>query len=118
MQPQMQSLPSGRWVTVRSYQEVQAAPIPVDGTAVIFMLESDPVLYMASMVNGQKCISAFSITPLVYDATPQQPQDPQPTIEDRVGMLEASIADLAQYIKEVLPRESDTKPTQRALTTK
>ena len=118
MQPQMQPLPSGRWVTVRSYQEVQSAPIPVDGTAVIFMLESEPVLYMASMVNGQKCISAFSISPLVYEATPQQPQDPQPTIEERVGTLETSIAELTKYLKEAIPHESNTKPAQRALTTK
>ena len=113
--PQMQPLPSGRWITVRSYQEVQAAPIPVDGSAVIFMLESEPVIYIASMVNGQKCISAFSITPLVYENPPQQSQNPQPTIEDRVGTLETSIADLAKYIKEALPHESDPKPAQRAL---
>ena len=118
MQPQMQPLPSGRWVTVRSYQEVQSAPIPVDGSAVIFMLESEPVLYMASMINGQKCISAFSISPLVYETTPQQPQDPQPTIEERVGTLETSIAELTKYLKEAIPHESNTKPAQRALTTK
>lgn len=118
MQPQIQPLPSGRWLTVRSYQEVQSAPIPVDGSAVIFMLESEPVIYIASMVNGQKCISAFSISPLVYESQPQPVQEPQPTIEDRVGTLEASIADLTKYIKEAIPHESDPKPAQRAIKAK
>ena len=115
--PQMQPLPAGRWLTVRTYQEVQSAPIPVDGSAVIFMLESEPVIYIASMVNGQKCISTFSITPLVYE-NQQQQQVPQPTIEERVGTLEASISELANYIKEAIPHESDTKPTPRAVKAK
>ena len=115
LQPQIQPLPSGRWATVRTYQEVQSAPIPVDGSAVIFMLESEPIIYIASMVDGQKCISAFSITPLVYENHQQQQVQPPP-IEDRVGTLETSIAELTKYIKEAIPHESDSKPAQKAVT--
>lgn len=114
LQPQIQPLPSGRWATVRTYQEVQSAPIPVDGSAVIFMLESEPIIYIASMVDGQKCISAFSITPLVYENQQQQQVQP-PSIEDRVGTLETSIAELTKYIKEAIPHESDSKPAQKAV---
>lgn len=92
------SMPMGRWAMVNNLNEVQTTPIPADGSQMLFMLKDDPVLYMVSMVDGQRMIQGFTIAPLVMDTVPQQKVDN--TLESRMSKLESSIAQLMDALGE------------------
>lgn len=92
------SPPMGRWAMVSSLSEVQTIPIPADGSQMLFMLKDDPVLYMVSMVDGQRMIQGFTIAPLVMDSVPVQKTEN--TLENRMSKLESSIAQLMEALGE------------------
>jgi hypothetical protein len=94
----MYSVPMGRWAMVNNLNEVQTTPIPADGTQMLFMLKDEPILYMVSMVEGQRMIQGFTIAPLVMDNIPQQ--NTNDTIESRMSRLENSIAQLMEALGE------------------
>lgn len=90
------TMPQGRWLTARSFQDIQSAPIPADGTQVLFLMENAPVLYVATMVNGVKNIAGFQLSPLTND-TQQQPQPP--TMEQQMAALSAQVAKLTAMME-------------------
>lgn len=92
------SMPMGRWAMVNNLSEVQTTPIPADGSQMLFMLKDDPVLYMVSMVDGQRMIQGFTIVPLVMDTVPEQKVDN--SLENRMSKLESSIAQLMDALGE------------------
>lgn len=92
------SMPMGRWAVVNNFNEVQTTPVPADGSQILFMLKDEPVLYMVSMVEGQRMIQAFSITPLVMEQPVNRENDN--SIESRMNRLESSIAQLMDALGE------------------
>lgn len=103
MQPQQQPIPqqirrmSGRWQEISNYQEMQTMPLPFDGTPILFMLANEPVIYMASMQNGQKCVSGFRLEPISIDES--QTQGQPSNVDQRLASLEEQIKNLVGVLK-------------------
>ena len=53
-----------RWLMANSFEEIQSAPVPMDGSQTMFMLTNEPIFYIVSFVNGQKMISGYTFSPL------------------------------------------------------
>lgn len=83
-QPQTPRPFVGRWEFVDSYQQIQNAPLPIDGSKVLFMLSNEPVFYIASMENGQRSVIGYSFTALAQAQTVEPPM----TLESRVSAIE------------------------------
>ena len=88
---QMPQQPIGRWLVANNYNEIQGAPVPMDGSQTMFMLQNEPIFYIVSIMNGQKMIQGYTFSALTPENMPKQP----PSIEDRMARLEAMIASLA-----------------------
>ena len=46
-----QQQPPNQWLMVNSYQDVQRALLPMDGSQMMFMMKNEPIFYIASIVN-------------------------------------------------------------------
>jgi len=103
-QPQPLRRINGRWQEIGSYQEMQAIPLPFDGTPILFMLANEPVVYMASMQNGQKCVSGFRLEPINIDEGQRQSS----SIEQRLSSLEGQIQKLLNVLGEGVENEPDS----------
>ena len=105
-QPQPQPLRriNGRWQEIGSYQEMQAIPLPFDGTPILFVLANEPVVYMASMQNGQKCVSGFRLEPISIDEGQRQTS----SVEQRLSSLEGQINKLLTVLGEGVENEPDS----------
>jgi len=89
--PQRQPvLLNGRWGFVKSYQDIEAAQVPADGTQTIFMLENEPTFYIVGFQNGQKMINGFSFTALNAGTIKHE----ETGIEARLAKIEAFLKDL------------------------
>lgn len=93
---------SNRWAWVKSYQDVQATPIPADGTPTLFMLENEPTFYLVSMENGQRVISGYRFAALTKDNVQEPPVAPAITLETLNARLKA--------IEEQLTRSDSNEP--------
>ena len=116
--PQMQNLRriGGRWQEIGSYQEMQSLPLPFDGTPLLFMLTNEPVIYMASMQNGQRCVSGFRLEPLGVDSTQQAVETVIPTTEKRLAALESQMQKLFEALqKESAKNEPNPTPNPAVL---
>ena len=102
-QPQPLRRINGRWQEIGSYQEMQAIPLPFDGTPILFILANEPVVYMASMQNGQKCVSGFRLEPISIDEGRQQSS----SVEQRLSSLEGQIQKLLNALGEGVENESN-----------
>lgn len=100
-QPQQQ--PIGRWLIANSYQEIENALIPMDGSQTVFMMSSEPVFYVVSILNGQKYIQGYKFTALTADEKPKK----QMTVEDRLATLEDNISKMAMILEGVKGNESN-----------
>lgn len=80
---------SNRWAWVKSYQDVQATPIPADGTPTLFMLENEPTFYLVSMENGQRVISGYRFAALTKDDIHEPPAAPAITLKTLNARLKA-----------------------------
>lgn len=78
-----------------SYQEIQSAPVPMDGTQTVFMLTTEPIFYVVSIINGQKFIQGYTFTELTAENRPKSP----PTVEDRLSILESNIAKITSILE-------------------
>ena len=103
-QPQQLRRINGRWQEIGSYQEMQTIPLPFDGTPILFMLANEPVVYMASMQNGQKCVSGFRLEPISIDEGQRQTS----SVEQRLSSLEGQIQKLLNVLGEGAENESNT----------
>jgi len=115
MQPQRQPV-CGRWLTAKSYAEVQQTPVPADGTQTIFMLENEPSFYLVSMQNGQKMVQGYTFATMGNTA-PQTVSAGETTTTPVKADTEARIAKLerfAERMKELLGDEDNGKPTAPA----
>lgn len=99
---QQQQAP-GQWLMVNSYQDVQRALLPMDGSQMMFMMKNEPIFYIASIVNGQKCIQPYTFQELTPENMPKQP----PTVEERVQSLESNLADIVALLKGMRDDESN-----------
>ena len=75
----------GRVLQAQNYNEVQAMPIPADGTLSLFMINNEPTMYIVSLVNGQKNIQGYRFEPL---------PTAQEATENRLARLETMLAAL------------------------
>lgn len=85
-------------VMVDSYQDITSAGLPLDGTPVMFMLNSSPQLYIAYMQGEKKYICGYKIESMdiekespakVETPPPQETLAPVPNpLEDRIAELE------------------------------
>lgn len=98
-----QQQPPNQWLMVNSYQDVQRALLPMDGSQMMFMMKNEPIFYIASIVNGQKCIQPYTFQELTPENMPKQP----PTVEERVQNLESNLADIVELLKGMRANESN-----------
>ncbi len=65
-QPQYQTArkPVGMWYFAHDYAEIQNAPLPMDGSQAIFMMENAQVFYVCSLQGGQKIVQGYSFAAL------------------------------------------------------
>jgi hypothetical protein len=88
----------GALAQAKNYNEIQSVPVAANGSPTLFLLENDPVMYMVSVVNGQKTIQGYKFEPL-----PTQ----QETTEKRLNNLEAIILDMRNLIEGMTKNESN-----------
>ena len=93
----------GRWIMENSFDEIQSAPVPMDGSQTMFMLTNEPIFYIVSFVNGQKMISGYTFTPLTAENQPKR----QMTTEERLSVVEENIAKIAALLEGAKSNESD-----------
>ena len=93
----------GRWIMANSFDEIQSAPVPMDGSQTMFMLTNEPIFYIVSFVNGQKMISGYTFTPLTAENQPKR----QMTTEERLSVVEENIAKIAALLEGAKSNESD-----------
>lgn len=92
-----------RWLMANNFDEIKSAPVPMDGSQTMFMLTSEPIFYIVSFVNGQKMISGYTFAPLTADNQPKR----QMTTEERLSVVEDSIAKIAALLEGVKKDEPD-----------
>lgn len=97
-----QQQPPNQWLMVNSYQDVRAL-LPMDGSQMMFMMKNEPIFYIASIVNGQKCIQPYTFQERTPENMPEQP----PTVEERVQNLESNLADIVELLKGMRANESN-----------
>ena len=89
----------GALAQAKNYNAIQSVPVAANGSPTLFLLENDPVMYMVSVVNGQKTIQGYKFEPL-----PTQ----QETTEKRLNNLEAIILDMRNLIEGMTKNESNS----------
>lgn len=89
----------GSLAKVGSYAEIQSAPVPVNGSPIMFLVESEPAAYLVSQQGGQRTIQGFSITPM---------QTAEQATETRISNLEAAILDIKNLLTGGNGNESNT----------
>lgn len=99
----LQQPPSGRWIMVNSFSEIQSAPVPMDGSQTIFMLANEPIFYVVSIVNGQKMLQPYTFTALTQENRPTPPA----TLEDRMDNLEQNVAKISELLERSKQNESN-----------
>lgn len=96
----------GSLARVNNYAEIQSAPVPVNGSPIMFLVESEPAVYMVSQQGGQRTIQGFNITPM---------QTAQEATETRITNLEAAIMNIKNLLTGVVKNdESDSKHDEPA----
>jgi len=88
---QAQRRPAGGWYMCRDFGEVQATPLPADGSQVMFMLENEPTFYICSMQAGRKVCQGYS-----FEALKEAPEAP-PSMQSIAARLDAMTAQLAKH---------------------
>lgn len=89
----------GSLAKVGSFAEIQSAPVPVNGSPIMFLVESEPAAYLVSQQGGQRTIQGFSITPM---------QTAEQATETRISNLEAAILEIKNLVIGGVRNESDT----------
>lgn len=91
-------------VMVDSYQDITSAGLPLDGTPVMFMLNSSPQLYIAYMQGEKKYICGYKIESMdIEKESPTQEGTfpPQETLAPVPNPLESRIAELEKFMGEI-----------------
>lgn len=89
--PQMpQGAPENTYVKIQSYEEVRQAQAPSDGRPLVFIAESEGMLYSKKMDKGIEYVKAFRLVP--EELPKAEPQD------------NSGIAEMLQKINERLDR--------------
>ena len=92
-----------RWLMAYSFEEIQSAPVPMDGCQTMFMLTNEPIFYIVSFANGQKMISGYTFSPLTAENQPKR----QLTTDERLSIVEDNIAKIAALLEGVKKNEPD-----------
>jgi hypothetical protein len=91
-------------VMVDSYQDITSAGLPLDGTPVMFMLNSSPQLYIAYMQGEKKYICGYKIESMDIEKespTQEETSPPQETLAPVPNPLENRIAELEKFMGEL-----------------
>lgn len=99
-----------RWLMANSFEEIQSAPVPMDGSQTMFMLTNEPIFYIVSFANGQKMISGYTFAPLTAENQPKR----QMTTEERLSVVEENIAKIAALLEGVKKNEPDIPENETA----
>lgn len=119
-QPQMQPQQNlsmgqrGSWSSIGDFKEVENAPVPFNGTPILFFDFQHGVFYSKKFVNGQCSIQPFGFAPLnsVAEKPAQvepQPQ-PQPQIQATPTLDEATISAIFEKIDMLAQRIEKLEP--------
>lgn len=89
-------------VMVDSYQDITSAGLPLDGTPVMFMLNSSPQLYIAYMQGEKKYICGYKIESMdIEKESPVQEETSPPQETPVPNPLEGRIAELEKFMGEL-----------------
>ena len=98
IQPQQPQI-IGSLAKAGSFEEVQVAPVPVNGSPIMFLVENDSAVYLVSQMGGQRNVQGFKIQPM---------QTAQQATETRLTNLEAAIMDIKNLLAGGKSNESDS----------
>lgn len=82
---------------VNSYDDVMNAPVPLNGSPVIFVDLSQGILWSKKMVNNQAYVQQYSIAPVVNLGEPPKPND----ILEELNKLRKEMEEIKKTNKEV-----------------
>jgi hypothetical protein len=66
-----------QFVTVLNENEIGSRLMPRDGTPVFYRVKDTQDVFECAFINGQTCITAYSLVPKIQKQTQQQNQQPQ-----------------------------------------
>lgn len=77
-QPQFQNRDVSQFVTINNENEIGSRLMPRDGTPVFYRVKDTQDVFECAFINGQTCITAYSLVPKIQKQTAKQAPAPQP----------------------------------------
>jgi hypothetical protein len=102
-QPQFQNRDISQFVTVNNENEIGSRLMPRDGTPVFYRVKDTQDVFECAFINGQTCITAYSLVPKIQkQAQPQQQQNNNiPNNNSSLDELNRRLTHVEKYLQDL-----------------
>ena len=102
-QPQPQNRDISQFVTINNENEIGSRLMPRDGTPVFYRVKDTQDVFECAFINGQTCITAYSLVPKIQkQAQPQQQQNNNiPNNNSSLDELNRRLTHVEKYLQEL-----------------
>jgi hypothetical protein len=100
-QPQFQNRDISQFVTVNNENEIGSRLMPRDGTPVFYRVKDTQDVFECAFINGQTCITAYSLVPKIQKQTQQQQNNNIPNNNSSLDELNRRLTHVEKYLQDL-----------------
>ena len=110
-QPLQQNKDISQFITINNENEIGSRLMPRDGTPVFYRVRDTQDVFQCAFINGQICITAFSLVPKIQKQNANQSvQQQQNNNNSSIEELNRRLAHVEQYLQNLTSGGNDNAP--------